>query len=225
MNTLFSFFMAFLASFSTMIGYFTIYIKNDKKTVLFISLFISSLFILFISLFDLLKEGIKLINNNNKNIFIIILFILLGFIITYLINNLINKNDSLYRVGVLSIISIILHNIPEGMITCISSKISIDLQLKLILAITLHNIPEGITISIPIYYSTNSKKKAFIYSFISGFSELIGYLLCMFIFKNIDINLLGYILLIVVGVMIYLSIHLFLESLKYKKEKGSSLLF
>ena len=224
MNTLFSFFMAFLASFSTMIGYFTIYIKNDKKTVLFISLFISSLFILFISLFDLLKEGIKLINNN-KNIFIIILFILLGFIITYLINNLINKNDSLYRVGVLSIISIILHNIPEGMITCISSKISIDLQLKLILAITLHNIPEGITISIPIYYSTNSKKKAFIYSFISGFSELIGYLLCMFIFKNIDINLLGYILLIVVGVMIYLSIHLFLESLKYKKEKGSSLLF
>lgn len=223
MNTLFSFFMAFLASFSTMIGYFIIYIKNDKKTVLFISLFISSLFILFISLFDLLKEGIKLINN--KNIFIIILFILLGFIITYLINNLINKNDSLYRVGVLSIISIILHNIPEGMITCISSKISIDLQLKLILAITLHNIPEGITISIPIYYSTNSKKKAFIYSFISGFSELIGYLLCMFIFKNIDINLLGYILLIVVGVMIYLSIHLFLESLKYKKEKGSSLLF
>ena len=224
MNTLFSFFMAFLASFSTMIGYFTIYIKNDKKTVLFISLFISSLFILFISLFDLLKEGIKLINNN-KNIFIIILFILLGFIITYLINNLINKNDSLYRVGVLSIISSILHNIPEGMITCISSKISIDLQLKLILAITLHNIPEGITISIPIYYSTNSKKKAFIYSFISGFSELIGYLLCMFIFKNIDINLLGYILLIVVGVMIYLPIHLFLESLKYKKEKGSSLLF
>lgn len=223
MNTLFSFFMAFLASFSTMIGYFTIYIKNDKKTVLFISLFISSLFILFISLFDLLKEGIKLINS--KNIFIIILFILLGFIITYLINNLINKNDSLYRVGVLSIISIILHNIPEGMITCISSKISIDLQLKLILAITLHNIPEGITISIPIYYSTNSKKKAFIYSFISGFSELIGYLLCMFIFKNIDINLLGYILLVVVGVMIYLSIHLFLESLKYKKEKGSSLLF
>lgn len=223
MNTLFSFFMAFLASFSTMIGYFTIYIKNDKKTVLFISLFISSLFILFISLFDLLKEGIKLISN--KNIFIIILFILLGFIITYLINNLINKNDSLYRVGVLSIISIILHNIPEGMITCISSKISIDLQLKLILAITLHNIPEGITISIPIYYSTNSKKKAFIYSFISGFSELIGYLLCILIFKNIDINLLGYILLIVVGVMIYLSIHLFLESLKYKKEKGSSLLF
>ena len=223
MNTLFSFFMAFLASFSTMIGYLTIYIKNDKKTVLFISLFISSLFILFISLFDLLKEGIKLINN--KNIFIIILFILLGFIITYLINNLINKNDSLYRVGVLSIISIILHNIPEGMITCISSKISIDLQLKLILAITLHNIPEGITISIPLYYSTGSKKKAFIYSFISGFSELIGFILCMFIFKNIDINLLGCILLIVVGIMIYLSIHLFLESLKYKKEKGSSLLF
>jgi len=223
MNTLFSFFMAILASFSTLIGYFTIYIKKDKNKILFLSLLISSFIILYISLFDLLKEGINLINN--KNIIIILFYILIGLLITYIINKKIDNHDSLYRVGVISIISIMLHNIPEGIITYLSSKISINLQFKLILAIALHNIPEGITISIPIYYSTNSKIKAFFYTFISGFSELLGYLICMFFIKNINNNILGYLLLIVTGIMIYLSYHLLFESLKYKKGKGSSLLF
>ncbi len=50
-------------------------------------------------------------------------------------------------------------------------------------AIAIHNIPEGIAVSVPIYYATGNKKKAFWHSFLSGLAEpvgaLIGYLILM----------------------------------------------
>ena len=64
-------------------------------------------------------------------------------------------------------LAIILHNIPEGIATFITTTNNVKLGVALTIAIALHNIPEGISISIPIYYSTNSKLKSFIYTFIS----------------------------------------------------------
>ena len=84
-------------------------------------------------------------------------------------------------------IAIILHNVPEGIATFISSSKDISLGISLAIAITLHNIPEGISISIPIYYSTKSKFKALLYTFISGVSEPIGALIAyLFLSKYIN---------------------------------------
>ena len=47
----------------------------------------------------------------------------------------------------------------------------------LTLAITLHNIPEGMSISVPILHATGSKKKAILYTALSGITEPIGALL------------------------------------------------
>jgi ZIP family zinc transporter len=41
----------------------------------------------------------------------------------------------------------------------------------LLIAIALHNIPEGISVSIPIYYATKNRKKAFLWSLLSGLTE------------------------------------------------------
>ena len=59
-------------------------------------------------------------------------------------------------------------------------------RFMLVLAVVLHNIPEGISISVPIYYSTGSKKKAIFYTLISALSEPLGALLA-FIFLKIFI--------------------------------------
>lgn len=64
-------------------------------------------------------------------------------------------------------LAIILHNIPEGIATFMATTSNIKLGIALTLAIAFHNIPEGISISVPIYYSSNSKKKAFNYTLIS----------------------------------------------------------
>ncbi len=58
-------------------------------------------------------------------------------------------------------LAIVLHNIPEGIVTFLSASTNQKLGLSLALAISFHNIPEGISIAIPIYFSTKNKKKAF----------------------------------------------------------------
>ena len=64
-------------------------------------------------------------------------------------------------------IAIIIHNIPEGIATYISSETNIKLGISITIAIAMHNIPEGISIAVPIYYATGSKKKAVFMTFLS----------------------------------------------------------
>ena len=74
-------------------------------------------------------------------------------------------------------------------------------------AVALHNIPEGIAVSVPILYSTGSRKKAFAYSFLSGLSEpvgaLIGFLVLM---PFLTPDILSMTLAFVAGIMIYISL-------------------
>ena len=90
----------------------------------------------------------------------------------------------------------------------------------LTIAIALHNIPEGISISIPIYYSTNSKFKAFFYTFISGMSEPLGALISyLFLSRFINEIILGIIYSIIAGMMINISINeLYKEAIDYNKK-------
>lgn len=53
---------------------------------------------------------------------------------------------------------LIMHNLPEGVITFISSYKDLNLGIKIVVAIALHNFPEGIAIIVPIYYATKSRK-------------------------------------------------------------------
>ena len=80
-------------------------------------------------------------------------------------------------------IAIILHNIPEGIATFMTTTNDLRLGVSLCIAITCHNIPEGISIFTPIYYATNKKRKALLYTFISGISEPLGALFAFLILK------------------------------------------
>ena len=79
-------------------------------------------------------------------------------------------------------------------------------------AIAIHNIPEGIAVAIPIYYATKSKGKALLYATLSGFSEVIGALLCLAVTAifGVDMTTGGpafpLILAAVAGIMIYISL-------------------
>ena len=100
---------------------------------------------------------------------------IIGVLIAFLIDHFIPEGDKkggdLYRVGFVSMIAIMLHNFPEGIATFVSGYQSTTLGIYIAMAIALHNIPEGISIAMPIYYSTNSKSKAFKYTL---FQELLN---------------------------------------------------
>nr|WP_307776385.1 zinc transporter ZupT [uncultured Cetobacterium sp.] len=124
-------------------------------------------------------------------------------------NNIKKREDmtGLYRMGIFSAIAIGIHNFPEGLATFISALEDPTLGISIAIAIAIHNIPEGIAVSVPIYYSTGSKKKAFIYSFLSGLSEPVGALLGYIILMPfINDMIFGIIFAGVAGIMVFISL-------------------
>lgn len=180
-----------------------------------------------ISIFDLIPTSfMEIINHYTflRSIIILLLAFIISYIIITYLSNRINstKKEDLFKLGILNMIVLILHNLPEGIATFLSTYHDFSLGLKLSLAIMLHNIPEGISIAVPIYYATKSKKSAIIATLVSGLSEPLGAILAYLIFKNIVTDLLISIVLVVVaGLMITLSIEEMLPTvLKYNEKKS-----
>jgi len=71
-------------------------------------------------------------------------------------------------------VAVSLHNFPEGIATLVATLSSPALGIPLAIAVALHNVPEGLCVSLPVYYSTGSKWKGFMWAFLSGISEPIG---------------------------------------------------
>ena len=71
----------------------------------------------------------------------------------------------------------------------------------------MHNIPEGIAVSVPIYYATKSRKKAFWLSFLSGLSEPVGAIIGFVLIRQfLNDAVLGSILGLTAGIMVFISI-------------------
>ena len=118
-----------------------------------------------------------------------------------------NKNTELYRMGVFSAFAIAIHNFPEGLATFIGALEDPALGISIGIAIAIHNIPVGISVSIPIYYATGDKKKAFSYSFLSGLAEPLGAIVGYFVLKQfINDAMFGIVFALVAGIMVYISL-------------------
>ena len=83
-------------------------------------------------------------------------------------------HHKLMRMGLFTALAIGIHNFPEGLATFLAALQDPGLGLAIAIAIALHNIPEGISVSVPIFYATGNRKKAFVYSLLSGLSEPVG---------------------------------------------------
>jgi ZIP family zinc transporter len=118
-----------------------------------------------------------------------------------------HQDRQLMRTGLLTALAIGIHNFPEGLATFAAALTDFKLGIFIAIAIAIHNIPEGIAVSVPIFYATGSKNKAFVYSFLSGVSEplgaLIGYLILA---PFLNQTILAAILAFIAGIMIYISL-------------------
>ena len=111
------------------------------------------------------------------------------------------------RLGVFTALAIAIHNFPEGLATFIATIAEPELGISIAIAIAIHNIPEGIAVAIPIYHATGSKKKAVIWTFLSGLAEpvgaVIGFLLLRTVFNELTF---GFLFAGVAGIMVYISL-------------------
>ncbi len=212
-----NFFICFLSGLATSLGYFFCFLKIDKNKLITATLAFAASIMFFISIFELIPEGIAFISN--KSIFKIIIFFAVGFLIALSINNIIKDENKLYRVGIYTSIGLIIHNLLEGFITFLTLKLNAVLGLKLAISIALHNIPEGISVAIPLFYSGKGQKKLLFYMILLSMSEIIGAFLAFTLFKN-GVKVVGELYLVIAGIMTYIAIfELLKESLSYKMNK------
>lgn len=218
-----------------MLGMIVIFLpSNNKDKIISSALSFASGVMICVSLIDLIPESLTMLTskyNYIASILIFLIFLCIGIISSMAIDKYMpeNKenNSKLYRIGIISMIAIILHNVPEGIATFMASSINAKLGISLAIAIAMHNIPEGISISVPIFYSTKNKKKAFLYTLISALSEPFGaFLAFLFLRRFITNSFMGILFAFIAGIMIYISIYeLLKEAKKYNEKTLSSMLF
>ena len=124
------------------------------------------------------------------------------------------KHNRLMRMGLFTALAIAIHNLPEGLVTFMAALQDPALGVAIAVAVALHNIPEGISVSVPIFYATGNRKKAFAYSVLSGLAEpfgaVIAYMMLRIIFTGsagvIPPHLMGILFGGVAGIMVYISL-------------------
>lgn len=209
----------------------TIFIFKKKNENMIIGSLAFAAGVMFtVSITDLIPESYSMLINifpKFPAILYVLIFIVSGIILSMIIDKYIPTDNNLYRVGVFAMLAIIVHNIPEGIATFMATNVNVMLGISLTIAIALHNIPEGISISIPIYYATNSKFKAIFYTFISAISEPFGALITyLFLSNYINDRIMGFLFGIIAGIMIHISMYELLPtSKKYNNHKLTYLFF
>lgn len=124
------------------------------------------------------------------------------------------RHEELLRMGLFAALAIAIHNLPEGLATFLSALDDPSVGAAIAVAVALHNIPEGISVSVPIYYATGERGKAFLYSALSGMSEPIGAVIAYFALRVfvggeggvMPPQVMGILFAAVAGIMVYISL-------------------
>ena len=123
-----------------------------------------------------------------------------------------NPEGSKSRLGknTMLVLAVTLHNIPEGMAVGVvfagvltqNTTISIAGAFVLAVGMALQNFPEGAIISMPLVGNGISRRKSFLYGFLSGIVEPVSAVLTILL-TSLIIPVLPYILSFAAGAMIY----------------------
>ena len=172
--------------------------KSTFRTVSLVLTFASGVMIS-VSLFDLMPEA-YLVSNS----WITALGVLIGVVTISLLNYWIDKatqkakakvkthttletlhhqddlvgskveNKRMLRAGLIMLLAIALHNIPEGMAIGSSGAINTNLSITLALLVALHNIPEGMAMAVPLAVGGVNKTKTLILILFAGATTILG---------------------------------------------------
>lgn len=220
-----AFLLTLLAGLSTGIGSLIAFVtKSTNKKFLSISLGFSAGVMVYVSMIEIFVKAQKSLTaqlGDKMGAWLTVLAFFGGILLIALIDKFIpseenphefksvekdQKPSRLMRMGLFTALAIAIHNFPEGLATFVSALQEPSVAIPVVVAIAIHNIPEGIAVSVPIYQATGSKKKALLFSFLSGLAEpigaFIGWLLLMPIMSDM---VFGIIFAGVAGIMVFIS--------------------
>lgn len=131
------------------------------------------------------------------------------------------REQRLMRLGIFSMLAMLLHNLPEGMAVFLSASKNTKLGIELCAAIALHNIPEGISVAMPVCAATQRRLPALLLAAISGAAEPLGALIAWrFLLPVLTERGLAMIFCGIAGLMSAISVAELLPAALCKKELG-----
>lgn len=220
--------LTLVLGFFIIIGAFLMHIFENKERFLVISLSMAFGVMVSLIFLELLPESFEIFNEKYSSIIsiaMILIFSIIGFLILKILDKFIPDHEdddeaNLIHVGIVSSIAIILHNIIEGMAIYNTFNTSINLGIVLSIGVGLHNIPLGMVLSSTFYKSLSNKKKSNVIIFLISTSTFVGGLI-MCIFNNVFKNefIIGLLLSITVGMLVYINIIEILPKLIKSKDK------
>lgn len=229
-NVLFAFSLTLVAGLSTGIGSaLAFYTKQTNKKFLSVALGFSAGVMIYVSMIEIFaksRSALEIVYGPTVGYGVATLSFFAGIAIIALIDKFVpsfenphelrdveeagagRTNDpALLRMGMMSALAIGIHNFPEGLATFASAMQNPTLGISIAVAVAIHNIPEGIAVSVPIYYATGDRRKAFAFSFLSGLSEPVGALVGYFLLRSFfHDGMFGVIFGAVAGIMVFISL-------------------
>lgn len=238
MGNIGSLMMTLLAGLFIMIGFVIVMlIKNNDKVVQF-SISMAFGVMVTLVLIELIPEAYEIMSENFNGItgiLIIIFLVLIGVGILKILDKFVPDhdieednekeiNENLVHIGMVSAIALILHNLIEGMAIYSSALTSVEMGLLVTLGVGFHNIPMGMVISSTFYKGNNDLKKVTLIMIIISISTFIGGLLMFFMSKYITELVLGVLLCLTLGMIIYIVVFELLGEIIHNKNKKISIL-
>jgi ZIP family zinc transporter len=237
-NILFAFGLTLLAGLSTGVGsILAFFTKHTNKKFLSIALGFSAgvmIYVSFVELFFDAKKTLAAGIGEAKGVCVATAAFFCGILIIAVIDRLVPTVENpheihtveeisespdaickpgLLRVGMMTAVALAIHNLPEGIATFTSALVDPAVGISIAIAIAIHNIPEGIAVSVPVYYATCSRGKAFAYSFLSGIAEPIGAVFgFVFLLMFQGDMVFGVMSAAVAGIMVFISLDELLPS-------------
>lgn len=146
--------------------------------------------------FDLMSESM-----DQMGVFYTVIFTFIGVLLTMYIKNRLDVSKDM-KSGYLIFISILLHNLPEGLAIGSSFMSEESLGMTLAIVIGIHNIPEGLAMALGLVGSKMKISKIILFTVIAGIPMGIGSFLGAY-FGGIFSSLIGVFLAIAAGTMMY----------------------
>jgi zinc transporter, ZIP family len=116
------------------------------------------------------------------------------------------KKKRLYKAGVVTAVALSVHNVPEGLVTFLTTLQDLHLGIGVAVAIAIHNIPEGMAVAMPLYHATGKRKKALLITLIPAITEPMGALIAYFLFfRGVDEYSLEIVNVFLASIMVYVS--------------------
>ncbi len=239
-----AFLLTILVGIFFLIGLIIPYLFSNKEKLILISTGFTFIIMLFLIIFDLVPEIIEIFSplNNFSNLILIIIFFILGISSLKLLDifipehkhnhhdnetNLKEHNDHFFHIGLITALSLTIHNILEGISIYISGLNSLESGFILALTVGLHNLPLGIEISASMGASTKKKISKVLISCLLIFSSSLGALFLYLLQTDFNTYLEGILLSLTLGMIIYISLFELFHEVKEnirKKEMKSGLL-